>query len=175
MKLKYASCFFMFIGLVGCSVVDKPEDVTFDVTVPLTFSISDPSINPAGKSYSGVETLETLNNPDVAKFASKLKGYRIHKITYILSNASPGTESLLSPALKISATDNTFASLSSISLSNTVETELNLNSAGIDDLTSRLLADNQEIVLLQGTLSKTPVAFTISFKFYFTLRVDANK
>ena len=167
--------FFTILAFASCELTDKPEDVAFDVIVPLSFSINDQTSNATGKSYSEVETLDTTTNPDVALFSSKIKEYIINKITYTISGASPTTESFANGVLKISATDNSIASAGTISLNNTAETNLTLNSAGVSELATKLLDDKQEIILLQGTHSKTPITFKITFKFYLTLKADASK
>lgn len=159
----------------SCELVDKVEDIGFDITVPVNFIVNDPTNNPSGKSYSEVQTLNPANDPDVIAFGTDIRGYEINKITYLISNASPNTSSFEGGVLKVSATDKTFATIGTVNLNNLNETELNLNEDGIKELASRLLDDNQEIVLLQGSHSKTPIAFTISFKFFLTIRADASK
>jgi hypothetical protein len=178
MKLKFILSILLFIALSifsACELTDKPEDIAFDVIVPVSFSINDQTVNATGKSYSEVETLNAAINPDVAQYSDKIKEFVVNKITYTISGASPTSVNFTNGVLKISATDNTIATAGTISLANTTETSLNLNSAGISELATKLLDDKQEIILLQGTNSRTPVTFKITFKFYLTAKADATK
>jgi hypothetical protein len=178
MKLKSilsSLLFFTICTFSACELADKPEDIAFDVIVPISFSINDQTVNATGKSYSEVETLDATVNPDVALYSDKIKEFVVNKITYTISGANPTSVTFADGVLKISATDNTIATAGTISLANTAETNLNLNSTGISELATKLLDDKQEIILLQGTLSKTPVTFNITFKFYLTTKADATK
>jgi hypothetical protein len=77
--------------------------------------------------------------------------------------------------IKIATSGKTLASVSSVNLSNTAETDLTTDTSGINDLTATLLAEKQEQIQLQGTLSSTPVSFTLTVKFYLTITADALK
>ena len=102
-----------------------------------------------------------------------IKEFKVNKITYTISGADPNTVLFTNGTLKVASNGKTIASASSVSLSNTSEQELAADTAGFNELASLLLADKQESIQLQGTLSATPVAFTVSFKFYVTITANA--
>jgi Tfp pilus tip-associated adhesin PilY1 len=157
----------------SCDLFDKADDISFNATLPLNFSINEGADNPTGMSYSDSELLDATSNSDVAKYASKIKAFKVNKITYTISGANPNTVTFTNGALKVSSTGKTIASVSSASLSNPTETELTADTAGFNELAAKLLDDKQELILLNGTLSKTPVAFSVKFNFYVTITADA--
>lgn len=73
----------------------------------------------------------------------------------------------------VASNGKVIATASSVSLSNTAETELTADLDGFNDLAARLLDDKQEIVMLNGTLSETPVSFNVRFRFYLKITADA--
>jgi hypothetical protein len=157
----------------SCELFDKADDVSFDVTLPLNFSINESADNPSGKAYSDTELLDATKNAEVAKYASKIKEFKVNKITYTISGANPNTVTFTGGTLQVSSTGKTIASASSVSLANTAETELTADAAGFNELAAKLLDDKQELILLNGTLSKTPVAFQVKFNFYVTITANA--
>jgi hypothetical protein len=157
----------------SCDLLDKADDVSFDVTVPVTFVIDETANNPSGMAYSDTQLLNATSDPEVAKYASKIKEFKVNKITYTVSGANPNTVTFTNGALKVSSTGTTLATASSVSLTDPAETELTANTAGFNELAAKLLDDKQEMILLNGTLSKTPVAFTVKFNFYLTITANA--
>jgi hypothetical protein len=175
MKAKFFIPFFFVLSsvlLFSCEAVKKLADVTFEVTASLPFNINETAVNANGKVYTSTQILNVNTDPDVAKYASKITGFTVNKITYTVSNANPNTVLFTNGTISIVAGGKTIATASSVSLSNTTETQLTTDIAGLNELTTLLLADKQEAIQLQGTLSKTPVAFTVNFRFYLT--VTAN-
>lgn len=177
MKTKSIFSILLLIALgtiSSCDLLDKADDVSFDVTVPLTFLIDENADNPSGMAYSDTQLLDATSDPEVAKYASKIKEFTVKKVTYTISpGADPSTVIFTNGALKVSSTGKTIASATSVSLTNTAETELTADTAGFNELASKLLDDKQEIILMNGTLSKTPVAFTVKFTFYITIKANA--
>lgn len=157
----------------SCDLLDKADDVSFDVTVPVIFAIDEAADNPSGMAYSDTQLLNATSDPEVAKYASKIKEFAVNKITYTISGANPNTVNFTNGELKVSSTGTTLASVSSVSLANPAETELTTNTAGLNELAAKLLDDKQEMILLNGTLSKTPVTFTVTFNFYLTITANA--
>lgn len=157
---------------VSCSLIEKLDDVDFDVTMPVTFTVSETASSPSGKSYSDSETLSVANDPDVLKYAKKIKKFKVNKVTYSISGANPATVKLTDGKV---ATGNgkTIASAATIDLSNTSETNLTTDNSGISELCKSLLENKQEQITLQGTLSSTPVSFTVRLKFYLTVTANA--
>lgn len=175
MKIKHLFPIFLLLALgtfSSCDLFDKATDVSFDADLPLEFTINETEVNPSGKDYSASKMLSASSDPDVAKYASKIKEFKVNRITYTISaGASPNTVTFTNGALK--AGTKTLATVSSASLSNTAETDLTADAAGFNELATKLLGDLQEEVTLTGRLSATPVAFTVTFKFYVTITANA--
>lgn len=157
----------------SCDLFDEADDVSFDITLPLNFSINESADNPGGKAYTDTELLDASSNAEVAKYASKIKEFTVNRITYTISGANPNTVTFTNGQLKVSSTGKTIATASSVSLANSAETDLTADEAGFNELAAKLLDDKQEMILLNGTLSKTPVAFTVKFNFYVTITANA--
>ena len=171
--LLFISLLFVFCTFSSCELLDKADDVSFDVTLPLDFVINESADNPSGKAYTDTELLDAASDPDVAKYASKIKSFKVNKITYTISGANPNTVIFTNGSLKVSSTGKTIATANSVSLANLVETELTADATGFNELAAKLLDDKKELIILEGTLSKTPVAFYVEFQFYLTITADA--
>ncbi len=173
-KLLFPILFLLALGTFSsCDLFDKADDISFDATLPLDFVIDEDQDNPGGKDYSSTKTLDAASDPDVAKYASKIKEFKVNKITYTISGADPNTVTVSNGKLVIVSSNKTLATASSVSLSNTAETELTADVAGFNELASLLLNDKQEDVKMDARLSKTPVAFNVRFKFYVTITANA--
>lgn len=170
----YVLLLIIFGTFSSCDLLDKADNVSFDVTIPLTFLIDENADNPGGMAYSDTQLLDATTNSEVAKYASKIKKFEVIKVTYTISpGADPSTVIFTNGALKVSSTGKTIASATSVSLTNTSETELTSDTAGFNELATKLLDDKQELILMNGTLSKTPVAFTVKFNFYIKITANA--
>lgn len=176
MKIKYLFSVVILVSLgtlSSCDLFDSADDISFDVVLPLDFAINETQDNPSGKSYTDSELLDAASDPEVAKYASKIQEFTVNKITYTISGANPNTVTFTNGTLKVASSGKTIASASSVSLANPSETELTSDIAGFNELAASLLNDKQELIQLQGTLSKTPVAFNVKFKFYVTITANA--
>jgi hypothetical protein len=157
----------------SCDLFDKADDVSFDVTLPLDFSINETADNPGGKAYADTKLLDATSNAEVAKYASKIKEFKVNKITYTISSVNPGGVTFNSGTLVVSSSGTTIATAGNVALTNVSDVELSANTAGFNELAANLLDDKQEEVKLQGTFTKTPIAFTLSCKFYVTITANA--
>jgi len=145
------------------------SQIEFAAVLNLEFSINETATNPSGKDYSHSKMLTASSDPEIAKYANKIEGFIINRITYTISpGANPNTVTFTNSALK--AVGKTLATISSASLSNTAETELTSDATGFNELATKLLGDLQEEVTVTGRLSSTPVTFTVTFKFYVTVQ-----
>jgi len=171
--LSFVLLLFVFGVMSSCDLLDKADDVSFDVTLPLEFVIDENEDNPGGKAYSDTELLDATSDAEVAKYANKIKEFKVNKITYTISGADPNTVIFTDGALKVSSSGKTIATASTVNLSTTSETELTADTAGFNELAAKLLDDKQEMILLNGTLSQTPVSFYVEFKFYVTITANA--
>lgn len=167
------SVILVFLAFASCDLIDKATEVSFDTSVPVTFNVVETASNPTGKSYSDTKTLNVASDPDVAKYASKIKEFKVNKVTYTVYFSSPPSVNFSNGTIKVVSSGKTIASTGTISLSNFSETQLTTDAAGISDLASKLLDDKQETIQLQGTLSSTPVTFTVTFTFYLTIKASA--
>jgi len=175
MKIKHLFPIFLLLALgtfSSCDLFDKVDDVTFDGVLPLAFIVNEAAVNSGGKTYTDSKLLDAADEPEIAKYASKIKEFKVNKITYTVSGVSDATVTFTNGTLKVVSSGKTIASASSVNLGTTSEQELTADTAGFNELASLLLADQQELVQLQGTLSKTPIAFTVNFKFYVTVTAD---
>lgn len=164
----------IFSAFSSCDLLDKADDVSFDVTLPVTFVIDETANNPGGMAYADTQLLDATSDPEVAKYASKIKEFKVNKVTYTITpGAGSSTVTFTNGAVKVSSSGKTIASASSVNLSSTAETELTADTAGFNELASKLLDDKQELILLNGTLSKTPVGFSVEFNFYVTITANA--
>ena len=176
MKIKHLLPILILLALgtvSSCNLLDKADDITFDTELPLKFQVDEIANNPGGKTYVDSKLLDATSDSDVAKYASKIKKITLNKITYSITGASDGSITFTNGTLKVASSGKTIASASSVNLGSSAETELTADTAGFNDLASLLLSDKQELIQLQGTLSKTPVAFTVNCKFFVTITADA--
>lgn len=168
-RISFILVFYVFSS---CDLIEKADDVSFDTTVPITFTVNETATS-SGKSFTDTKTLNVASDAEVAKYASKIKEFKVNKVTYTVSGANPNSVTFSNGTIKLEANGKTLASVSSVSLSNTSETQLTTDTSGINELTANLLADKQEQIQLQGTLSSTPVSFTLTVKFYLTITANA--
>jgi hypothetical protein len=167
------SVFLIFFTFFSCDLIDKATDVTFSTTAPVTYIVNETSSNPSGKLFSDTKLLDLASDPDVAKYASKIKSFKVDKITYTISGANPTSVTFNNGLIKIASTGATVASTGTVSLANSMETDLATDVNGVNALTTSLLNNQQELIQLQGFISQTPVAFTVVFKFYLTISASA--
>ncbi|MBX2913744.1 MAG: hypothetical protein KF856_00595 [Cyclobacteriaceae bacterium] len=171
MKIKHLVSVIMLITVsvfTSCDLFEKADDVTFNVVLPLDFAIDED--NPEGDSYADSKLLNAASDPEIAKYADKIKEFKIDKVTYTISNANPASVTV---GGTLSTSSNIIATATGVSLGNTAETDLNANTAGFNDLAAKLLDDKQEMILLTGTLSDTPVQFNVRFRFYVKITANA--
>jgi hypothetical protein len=165
---------FLLVTMPSCDWLEKATDVDFDTTIPVVYTVNETASNPSGKSYTDVKTINAVSDAEIAKYSDKLKGFTVNKITYTVTEANPNTVTFTNGKL-LTAGAKTIASIASINLASSTETELTMDATGINELTSSLVSSKQANVTLQGTLSKTPVAFTLTIKYYLTVTANALK
>jgi len=157
----------------SCDLFDKADDVSFDTTLPLTFVINETVDNPGGKAYTATQLLDATSDPEVARYASKIKEFKVNRITYSISSVNPGGITFNNGEILVSSTGTKIATAGNVALTDVSDVELTANTAGFNELATKLLDDKKEEIKLQGTLTKTPIAFTLSFKFYITITANA--
>jgi len=173
LKLLRISVFLMFCTISSCDLIDKATDVNFSTTAPVSFVVNETASSSGAIFYSDTKLLNVASDPDVAKYASKINSFTVDKITYTISGANPTSVTFSNGIIKMASNGATIATTGTVSLSNNMETELTTDQAGLKKLTDSLLNSKQEQIQLQGTLSQTPVSFTVVFKFYLTINASA--
>jgi len=173
LKLIRLSVFLMFCTFLSCDLIEKADDVTFSATAPISFVVSETATSSGGQFYSDTKLLNLVSDPEVAKYSSKIKEFKVNKITYTISGATPTSVTFSNGIIKIASNGTTIATTGTVSLLNTSETELSTDANGMKELADLLLDNKQEQIQLQGTLSQTPVYFTVNFKFYLTITANA--
>lgn len=174
LKLIRIFVFLIFCTISSCDLIDKATDVNFSATAPVTFVVNETAISSGGMFYSDTRILNVASDPDVAKYESKINSFTVDKITYTISGANPTSVSFINGIIKIASNGTTIATAPTVVLSsNNAETELSTDAIGLSKLAELLLDNKQEEIQLQGTLSETPVSFTVVFKFYLTINASA--
>lgn len=167
----------------SCDLFDKIDDVSFDAKLNQSITV-DETATSANVTYSQSKVIDATSNADIARYQNKIKGYTINKITYTISDyssSSPNTVTFKDGKLSFSASSSSSSSvlssigsldLKTLSTSGT-ENTLNIDQAGLNTIASVLL-DNSEVTLTAaGTLSSTPVKFTVNATVYVTVKANA--
>jgi hypothetical protein len=189
MKLHIPKALFMAfaIGTVvtfsGCDLFDKANDITFPATLKLTWSASeDGEHTDVGYSHSQKVTL--ADNADVAKYINKIKSVKVEKVTYRIENyAQPdGDEVIFSNGLASFSSTGSSSALVSVPFgatatgvnlkTSTSDTDLAIDSKGLDDIAAAFKKDKEASVTVSGTLSETPVSFNVVTEFHVQITAE---
>lgn len=165
----------------SCDKLEEADDISFDVDFTVTFNV-DEDLEATNKHYFNFKVLDARSNTKVNDYASKIKDIKINKITYMITNYAaepPGTAVLFSdgtlgfsPITSITPTvvsDNVAENLQTT----TTETELDMNTAQLNEIANDLKSTLSVNVYTDGTLSSTPVSFSVPVKFYVTVTANA--
>lgn len=168
----------------ACDLLDKADDVTFEEELVLTWN-ADENLEGSNTPYVEEEILDLADYPVLAPYIDKIKTVEITKITYRIANFdnSPHGEPVFlnSGFASFGAYDATTPSVSApmaaaggVNLgSQTAETTLAIDAAGLSNIAKMLLDDKQVKMYSTGTLSKTPVAFSVVSTFYVKITANA--
>jgi hypothetical protein len=92
MKIKYIIPLFLLFALgtiSSCDLLSKADNISFEAELPLAFNVDEEAISSGSvKSYTDSQLLDASSDPDVAKYASKIKEFTVNRITYRISGAS---------------------------------------------------------------------------------------
>lgn len=167
---------FFLLGVSGCDLFDKVDDVTFEATLPLEFVINEEMVSQEPVAYADAELLDAIDDPEVAKYKDKITEIKLNAITYEIDDfAAPGVVTFTNGLLKV-ASGQTLATASSIPMENTVETELtSVDQDGFKAFASDILGDKQIGINLAGSFSQTPVALTLTVYFHVTIKAEVLK
>jgi hypothetical protein len=171
------------ISFCGCDLFDKADDVTLEEELVLYWNV-DENLSGSNVPYSDFQILDLADYPEFEEYVDKIKSVEITKITYRITNfdnsphESPVT--LTNGVAEFGPFDSTtagvsatLASASGVNLETVVnETTLTIDAAGLNKIAKDLLDDKKIKMYSKGTLSKTPVAYTVVSTFY--VKVVAN-
>lgn len=160
----------------SCDLLDKSDEVKFDVKLPLEFVIDETGVSSIPKSYASAKLLKATDNADVAKYKDKIKDFKLTKITYVITECAPsGTVTFSNGSVILGTSGATIASVSAPKLlSDSPETELDsYDTDGFNTLATLLKNDKEAMVSLKGTFSTTPIKFKLTGYFYATITAEA--
>jgi hypothetical protein len=178
---------FLFICFIfsGCDLLDKADDVTFDVVIEVDWT-ADENEDGANVPFAYSEEVDLNDNAEVAKYANKIKEIKITKITYAVTNynAEPhntavffnnGVASFTATGANSAAVSIPYAaSATGVNLqATTSETELDIDEAELNKLAAIFKDDKMLELKSEGILSVTPVSFNVVSKFYLTITANA--
>lgn len=157
----------------SCDLLDKADDITFDTEVPVYFMINETDVNEMGKTYTGVTLLDLTDDPDVAKYESKIKDVKVNKVTYYVYALDKTGVNFSGGSLVISSSNRTIATLTSLALTEGANGDFSIDPSGFSELSANLKNNKNEVIKLQGTLSKTPISFEVECRFFVSVTADA--
>jgi hypothetical protein len=164
------------IALPSCELLNKVDDVTFEVKLSLDFPVDEAAVSSSSKSYVTTQIIDATDNADVAMYKDKIKDVKISKITYVVSDYGPAGSSVnfSNGGLFVVNTGKTIATATSVALpSVTTEKELTIDADGINELAELLKNDKMASLQLKGTFSSTPVKFILKSYYYCTITAKA--
>lgn len=177
--------FFTAFLFSGCDILDKADDVTFDVVIEVNWP-TDENGDGTNVPYTYSEEVDLSSNAEVAKYSAKIKEIKINKITYLITNynAEPhntavyfnnGVASFTALGSTTAAVEVPYAaSATGVNLqASTAETELDIDQAGMNEIAAIFKQDKKLKMTSEGFLSVTPVSFTVVSKFYVTITANA--
>lgn len=161
----------------GCDTVDKLDDVAFEGVLPLEFEIHDSDVSADPVMYLREDVLNALDNDEIEKYQNKIKEIKLTKVTYEITGFdAPGDVTFSEGSIKVGTSKKALASIPSIDLENTPETELTgLNIDGVNEFALQLNEDQAVEVSMSGTASKTPLLFTLVVRFHVSVTAEVLK
>ncbi len=164
----------------SCDLLDAADDVTLEEELTLDWN-TDENADGVNVPYSHDETLKLENSSAIAPYLNKIKTIEITSITYHIENFnndphhSPvimtNGEAKFGPSGSVTAP---MADATGVNLqTQTTETTLNIDAAKLSQI-AQMLKDNKEVKMTAtGTLSKTPVSFTVVSTFHVKITANA--
>ena len=171
---------FVTFSMASCDLLDKADDVDFDVVLEDDFEISEESEG-TNKTYSQILTLDATSDPDINKYKNKISGFKINKITYIVSQYTGASNSTFSGTLSFgdasSAVATVAVTITNLNLQTAytsgTEYELLVNQADIDKIGALLKDDKAVKLYLNGSLTATPAFADIKVFLDASVTADA--
>ena len=156
----------------SCSLFENLDDVNFDADVAVDFFVNETESNPEGGTYVGQAILDITSDADVAEYADKIKDVKVNKVTYLVTGLTQSDVTFSNGSLMTISNSKVIATLTNLPLTESVTGEFTIDTEGFSQLSAKLKNLESETILLQGSLSETPIAFTV--KCIFNVTVTAN-
>lgn len=175
---------FVAFTFLGCDKLEEADDVEFDIEVDVIFLIEENAVGSNVTYLGDPVTLSISQDSRVQEYADKIKSVKIKKIEYQISNFAsepPGTAVTFSNGSMLYAATGTAGAqadvLSTVATENLMTSagvkELPVNNDAFEDLGAILLEDFSATIFTAGTLSSTPVSFSVPTTFTITIVADA--
>lgn len=171
--------------LEGCDLLDNADNVTFDTVLEVNW-VADENLEGSNVEYVATQTVDLAGNAEIAKYIDRIEKLKINNITYAVTSydASPHNSAVIMTdgyaSFSVVGTTAPIVSVpyaataSGVNLqTSTSETQLNIDEAGLNDLADAFLTEKKLSMISVGTLSVTPVAFTVKSRFYVTITAGA--
>jgi hypothetical protein len=161
---------FVFLASTFIFACKDDEDVAFDVTIPVTYTVDETATSSIGKSFSIPGTLNALDNAQVTKYKDKIKNVYITKINYSISDVTVSTTTNLSriDVMLKGSLDPVASETSSQVLATKTDTEMTeYNDFEFAKLADQIKYNQTAQASIVTSVSKTPVKFTITLKVTF--------
>jgi hypothetical protein len=172
---------FVFASTV-LTACDELGDVTLNE--PITASITvDETATAQNVTFTKSLEVDAKSNAEIEKYKDKVKSFTVNKITFKIKNYSG--QAAITPLSKVSysaaggtsATAIEIASITNFDIKAAAdagtETELAVSNAQLQAMAALLKNDMAITLYFNGTLSKTPVKFTIDFAVDATIVANA--
>jgi hypothetical protein len=175
---------FVFAAAVftSCDQLDSLGDVTLNEPVTATINV-DETTTATNVAYTKSLEVDATANAEIEKYSQKVKSFTVNKITFKIKNYSGQASS--TPLSKVSyaaAGANPSTAIEIASISNFdikaaadagTETALVVSDAHLLAMAALLKEDLAITLYLEGTLTQTPVKFTIEFNVDATIVANA--
>jgi hypothetical protein len=187
MKTSFFKALILFVSalaFVSCDLFEKADDVTFEEELVIYWD-TDENLEGSNVPYEDMQILDLADYPVFEPYLDKIKSVEITKITYHVTgfNNNPhglpvkltggiaafGPYDTSVPSVTVPMAGATGVDLGSAGS----EATLAIDAAGLSKVAKDLLDDKQIKMYSEGTLSKTPVSFTVVSTFYVKITANA--
>ncbi len=166
----------------GCDLVDKADDVTFDIELTHTFVI-DETFDSEGEpvDYADADSWDPKEEPEFDKYKDKIKEIIVNSVSYTVTDYQAEGDVTFSDGVgSFKATTNSATALASARLpiqnvATSVGGEFTLDYT-VDQLNA--IAEHLESIepiffQVSGTFSETPVTFKVPVTIHCTIKANA--
>jgi len=148
----------------ACDLLNKADDINFDATLQKDIEVSDASTG-TNVSYAKTIVIDAASDPDISTYINKIKGFTVNSIKYQVITYDGPDGATFSGTLAFGeasgGTPTLAATIDNLNFSTAFASghmfELSYSKDDIDKIQNLLKADKAVKVLLQGSLSETPL------------------